>query len=452
MTRLDTATRIRLGTAGARRVYAGPAMDWEFQPYVDTTLGFVTTPDTPDQTIDGDVRVTAKFRDDSAESASARYVVAKVGGTNDWAYEFISTYTNNYYGALGWPTGATSPQIAFNLGTRTAFGVTPPGADLYKGIVVRGVNPWSQALTCTGQGIKSTDGGATWVNEGGVLAAIRADAFSRESAQALRMSYVWQGRIYWAQLEAINRAQLVFPGVAGNYLSVPHAPDLAITGDIEVSALVTMPNWRDAVNPTIIAKDGGTRGYFARITAAGTMQWLYSVDGSVLLSAAATSTPFVDGETYWLNWRRVAATGAITFRWAPAQAAEPTSWTTLGTTGTQTAGAQAANANLVSIGGRTTLEPLTGRIQRIIVRSVIGGTPVLDVDEVNARPGAPTFIATTGQTVTVVQTAGHTIVQPIPDRLVWRFDAKDYPGTGTTYVDPRGRTWTLSAAGAITVP
>jgi hypothetical protein len=37
-----------------------------------------------------------------------------------------------------------------------------------------------------------------------------------------------------------------------------------------------------------------------------------------------------------------------------------------------------------------------------------------------------------------------------PTGVIWRFDADDYPGTGTSYVDPRGRTWTLAAAGAIT--
>jgi hypothetical protein len=61
-----------------------------------------------------------------------------------------------------------------------------------------------------------------------------------------------------------------------------------------------------------------------------------------------------------------------------------------------------------------------------------------------------TFVANTGQTVTVVQTAGNTIVQPQPDSVVWRFDANEYPGTGTVYTDPRGRTWTLSTAGTIT--
>ena len=33
--------------------------------------------------------------------------------------------------------------------------------------------------------------------------------------------------------------------------------------------------------------------------------------------------------------------------------------------------------------------------------------------------------------------------------LVWRFDATEYPGSGTTYTDPRGRVWTLTNAAAI---
>jgi hypothetical protein len=33
--------------------------------------------------------------------------------------------------------------------------------------------------------------------------------------------------------------------------------------------------------------------------------------------------------------------------------------------------------------------------------------------------------------------------------VIARFDAAEYPGSGTSYVDPRGRTWTLSGAGVI---
>lgn len=33
--------------------------------------------------------------------------------------------------------------------------------------------------------------------------------------------------------------------------------------------------------------------------------------------------------------------------------------------------------------------------------------------------------------------------------LIWRFDAAEYPGTGTSYLDPRDRIWTLTSATAI---
>ena len=40
--------------------------------------------------------------------------------------------------------------------------------------------------------------------------------------------------------------------------------------------------------------------------------------------------------------------------------------------------------------------------------------------------------------------------QAISGRSLWRFDANEYPGTGTSYVDPRGHNWTLTNASAIT--
>jgi len=42
---------------------------------------------------------------------------------------------------------------------------------------------------------------------------------------------------------------------------------------------------------------------------------------------------------------------------------------------------------------------------------------------------------------------GNTVIAP--GTATVRFDADDYPGTGLSYTDPRGATWTLSAAGAV---
>ena len=40
-------------------------------------------------------------------------------------------------------------------------------------------------------------------------------------------------------------------------------------------------------------------------------------------------------------------------------------------------------------------------------------------------------------------------LDPTKGTVLWRFDATEYPGSGTTYTDPRGREWTLTAAAAI---
>lgn len=41
---------------------------------------------------------------------------------------------------------------------------------------------------------------------------------------------------------------------------------------------------------------------------------------------------------------------------------------------------------------------------------------------------------------------------PTGGTVLWRFDASDYPGSGTSYADPRGRTWTLTSAAAVIPP
>ena len=43
-------------------------------------------------------------------------------------------------------------------------------------------------------------------------------------------------------------------------------------------------------------------------------------------------------------------------------------------------------------------------------------------------------------------------LDPAAGDIVWRFDASDYPGTGTTWTDPRGRAWTMTAGGGIVKP
>lgn len=43
-------------------------------------------------------------------------------------------------------------------------------------------------------------------------------------------------------------------------------------------------------------------------------------------------------------------------------------------------------------------------------------------------------------------------LDPAAGTLLWRFDASEYPGTGTSWTDARGRVWTLITASSIVVP
>jgi hypothetical protein len=352
MTRLDTATRIRLGTQGARRVYAGPNMDWEFQPWLDPAVGFVSTVQPADDPA-GQVDLTAD------PAAAATY----------------------------WRQSGPNVDVG-----RNPSGVPYPG------------------------GLRSL------------------------------------------QYTATRRARLVFPGVSGNNVSLPDSTSLHITDDIEMVARVAPTTWTPTAQVSMISRYVTARTYTFQISNLGRLVFRFSVDAGASDSVAQStvSVPFAAGQIGWVKVTRVRSTGAVMFFTAPDSSAEPTAWTQLGTTiNGPTAAINAAAQARLAIGshGNLTAELFAGRIARAIVRNAVAGTAVVDVSENNAGGmTGTTFPATSGQTVTVAQTAGNTIVQPQPDTLAWRFDAADYPGTGLTYTDPRSRTWTLSAAGAITAP
>jgi hypothetical protein len=297
--------------------------------------------------------------------------------------------------------------------------------------------------------------------------------------------------------------RFMFPGTNGNYMSVPDAAPLDVAGDIEIVVRASLTDWTPAsVGNCLIAKDSGSAGgrswYLRILSPTGQPQLAFSPDATTTPAGyAGTAPPFVDGQPYWLKVTRNATTGLISFFYAADSPTEPTSWTATGTISSPAGAIGAGTAN-INIGARLNgaLELTSGRIYRAIVRNGIAGTVVLDVNEAQApTPGqtsfaasggtvtvnqsgstivqadysqpivrgtvfnmgendagtmidATHFLAQSGQTVTVLQTAGNTIVQPQPDTTVWRFDGNDYT-SGLSYTDPRGRTWTLTAAGAV---
>jgi hypothetical protein len=192
--------------------------------------------------------------------------------------------------------------------------------------------------------------------------------------------------------------QFVFPGATGNYLSVSDAANLNIAGDIEIVARCALSDWTPAAINVIANKDqssgSAVRSWIFRLTSTGALQLILSVDGTALLPAIGSVLPAVDGTALWVKATRVAATGLVSFYSAADAPTEPSSWTARGTA-SPGAGNMTNGTSPLVIGARSSgglLEPLAGRIMRVIVRNGIAGTTVLDVSEANATdPSAPTF-------------------------------------------------------------
>jgi hypothetical protein len=400
--------------------------------YLDFTKGAVSTPDTSDMSGVVALRLTVRARFDAFPASGFPSVVSKQGpgGTTEREYMLFTSGAVAFGSTTDTTGGAPSLTLSGTLSTGVAHTV---GVELSKGSLpatsivdgVRTARAWG-----TPPAIPDTTAS---VLLGGIIAGRT-------------------GRLYWAQLERL-RARLVFPGVAGNDVSTPSAAPLNVPGDIDIALRLAPPSWAPAVAVGPFAKWGtgtpGSRSWVVFLTATG-LQLGVSIDGATGYFVSVALAGVSDGVLGWVRITRVAATGAVTMYTAPDSDTVPSTWSSLGTASTP-AGALFASTVPVTLGLPSTgNNPFGGRIARAIVRNGIGGAAVLDVHEDNAAnpSSATTFRATTGQTMTVRQTTGVTIVQPQADALVWRFDANDYPGTGTSYVDPRGRTWAL-AAGAI---
>ena len=286
-----------------------------------------------------------------------------------------------------------------------------------------------------------TDAAAYWRRVSSTVVAVGRNA----------ASVPYPGRLRSLQYEAINRARLVFPGVAGNNLSTP---DLAaLTGDVEIVARLNVGRPTTPAYYTWLARwsSGANVSFLQRVHSSGQVYTTFRI-GGVTVNANSTASIPVGPSAQWIKTTRSAATGVVQHFTAPDSPTEPTAWAKLGTdVATPTGPLNWLGVVPLTIGAGGTSGDYAGRIMRVILRNGIAGPAVLDVSENNAGVMTdPThFVATSGQVVTVAQTAGNTIVQPQPDALRWRFAAVEYPGTGTSYVDPRGRTWTLTNAAAI---
>ncbi|MFZ9922746.1 MAG: hypothetical protein ACO3E4_07535, partial [Candidatus Nanopelagicaceae bacterium] len=234
------------------------------------------------------------------------------------------------------------------------------------------------------------------------------------------------------------------PGVASNYLSVPDANDLDITGDIDLRAYVAMDDWTPAGVREIIAKYstalGNQRSYRLGLNTTGTLLLYWTTDGTsgtVITKESTTGIVAADGALLWVRATLDVDNGASGNDVKFYTSTDGSTWTQLGTTvttaGTTSIYAGTAILEMGSVNNGST-NPTAMKVFRGQVYNGIDGTKVLDVDTSVITAGSATsFTAVTGQTVTINRsTSGRktvAVTQPL-----WLLGTDDYMEVNNRYM------------------
>jgi hypothetical protein len=225
------------------------------------------------------------------------------------------------------------------------------------------------------------------------------------------------------------------PGVASNYLSVPDAAALDITGDIDIRVQVAMDDWTPGAARILLSKwnFSSQNSYRFFINSANGLQLDYSTTGSDSNSRLSTvANTITDGTVKWVRTTRVASTGLTKFFTSD----DGNTWTQLGADVSGASGNMFVSTTEIQIGATVaTSANAAGKIFRAQIFNGIDGTKVLDVDTSVITAGSATsFTAVTGQTVTINRsTSGRktvAVTQP-----VWLFGTDDYMEVNNRWID-----------------
>jgi hypothetical protein len=213
-----------------------------------------------------------------------------------------------------------------------------------------------------------------------------------------------------------GKGYLYLSGVSGNYVSVPSSTDLDVLGDIDIQA--TFPK---------IESNGATQTFMGRY-ASGSKVFLLQMTNSRTLyfyrfaQFTTSSAPLSEAAKGVRATHRVSDDRVQFF-----ETLDGTVWTQVGTDKTLPANTPFAGTSNFEVGtwSNGVNSPLTGAIQRCIVKDGIDGTSVLDVDftSPNVRHGDTKFTCATGQVVTINQdSSSSNDVATIIKKPVLRFD------------------------------
>lgn len=187
-------------------------------------------------------------------------------------------------------------------------------------------------------------------------------------------------------------------GFSGSYLSTPNAAANQITGDIQIDVRASLPS-SPAGASTLVAKRLATNGYIFGLNTGGILYFIFNGLSTQVSNAAAIPV----GTPIWYRVTRNATTGDIKFYTSP----DDVTYTQLGTTISFTAGAITSTTDPLEIGSFIggTASFTTAQFARVRLYSVIGGSPVVDMNPADFVIGSTFTSAATGEVWTLNGTA-----------------------------------------------
>lgn len=182
-----------------------------------------------------------------------------------------------------------------------------------------------------------------------------------------------------------EQSYLDLDGTSGTFASTPDSAALSVTGDLQITARVSLDDWTPAAENTIVSKWAtGQRSFQFTVRTNGALRLNWSSDGSASNAEVSTATVgFTDGTTHWVRVNFDVDDGAGNRVTTFFTSEDGVTFTQLGSAVT-TAGTASIfdSTSNVEIGSRDsgTAERLAGKMFSVEVRDGIGGTIVADPD------------------------------------------------------------------------
>ena len=369
--------------------------------YLIPSVSAAAAPDAPDLEITGNIRLTAKVRKTDLTTGIYHTIAAKMGvgpPTYSWRWWFLA---NNSLG-FNWSVDGSDPGATQVLSAADIAANFEADTDFYIGLDIDFDNDVVQSLT--------SDDGGNWYPIGAPVSMPLAYPFNAATAleigrQHSGNSHIWDGRIYWAQMESN-------PSMMGDF---PLGVDTNANGISD--------GWFVGNNGTQSVGVDGARRYQRLVHTLAATEFYQLV-------APVHTLPIVVGHRYRARAEIRRVTGPadmpvnLTFKFY--------------------SGTYPDYGDLV---GQVDVGP-----------GVNGLNTWLSIDHTMVAPPGSVWMSMDAYAYSGLSSfdvANFTLHDlDAANQVVWRFDADDYPGTDTSWVDPRGRPWSVTNAAAVipTIP